>query len=77
MTDQRCELTDFPVGFFTRGGEPVPLEATTLLCGATKAELAAWKRDRRDPVREFLPDASPDTVGDPSGTDTRAAEAGQ
>lgn len=58
-----AELTDFPVRFFTLGGEPLRVEETTLLCGATKAELAAWQRDHREPVLEFTPEAIAATVG--------------
>ena len=57
-----AKLTGLPLRFFTLGGEPVPINATSLLCGLSEAEIAAWKREHREPVIEFLPDAVAATV---------------
>lgn len=52
-----AELTDFPIRFFTLEYDPIPIDATSLLCGMTEAQLAEWRRDHKEPVLEFLPDA--------------------
>ncbi|MFD2421633.1 hypothetical protein [Amycolatopsis pigmentata] len=57
-----AELTHFPPGFFVLGGEPIPIDATSLLCGLIDKQLAEWKRDHTEPVLEFLPEAITATV---------------